>query len=52
MVPTGEVVIGIGFLHDGVQIVDKGYKNIGMAAPSSGTSRRSVQLQSSKVQRI
>jgi len=39
LVPTGEVVIGIGFLHDVVyQIVDKGYNNIGMAAPASGTS--------------
>lgn len=39
MVPTGEVVIGIGFLHDAVyQIVDNGYNNIGMTAPASGTS--------------
>ncbi len=39
LVPTGEIVIGIGFLHDVVyQIVDNGYDNIGMAAPSSGTS--------------
>ncbi|GAB1432431.1 ABC transporter substrate-binding protein [Spirochaetota bacterium] len=39
MVPTGETVIGIGFLHDVVyQIVDNGYNNIGMAAPTSGTS--------------
>lgn len=39
MVPTGETVIGIGFLHDVVyQIVDNGYNNIGMAAPASGTS--------------
>lgn len=39
LVPTGEIVIGIGFLHDVVyQIVDNGYNNIGMAAPSSGTS--------------
>ncbi|MBP3710168.1 MAG: ABC transporter substrate-binding protein [Treponema sp.] len=39
LVPTGEVVIGIGFLHDVVyQIVDNGYTNLGMAAPASGTS--------------
>ncbi len=39
LVPTGEVVIGIGFLHDIVyQIVDNGYTNIGMTSPASGTS--------------
>lgn len=39
LVPTGEVVIGVGFLHDVVyQIVDNGYTNLGMAAPKSGTS--------------
>ncbi|MBQ0052422.1 MAG: ABC transporter substrate-binding protein [Treponema sp.] len=39
LVPTGEVVIGVGFLHDVVyQIVDNGYTNIGMTAPASGTS--------------
>jgi iron(III) transport system substrate-binding protein len=39
LVPTGEVVIGIGFLHDIVyQIVDNGYNNIGMTSPASGTS--------------
>ncbi|WP_249030291.1 ABC transporter substrate-binding protein [Tannockella kyphosi] len=39
MVPLGEVVIGVGFLHDVVyQIVDMGYDNIGMTAPTSGTS--------------
>lgn len=39
LVPTGEVVIGIGFLHDVVyQIVDNGYDNLGMTAPRSGTS--------------
>ena len=39
LVPKGEVVIGVGFLHDVVyQIVDNGYTNIGMTAPSSGTS--------------
>ena len=36
---TGESVIGIGFLHDGItQIVDNGYGNIEMIIPSSGTS--------------
>jgi iron(III) transport system substrate-binding protein len=39
LVPTGEVVIGIGFLHDAVyQILDNGYTNIGMTSPVSGTS--------------
>ncbi len=38
-VGTGECVIGIGFLHDGItQIVDNGYGNIGLIVPSSGTS--------------
>ena len=38
-VPTGEMVIGIGFLHDAVhQIVDNGFTNIGMTTPSSGTA--------------
>ena len=38
-VGTGECVIGIGFLHDGItQIVDNGYENIGLVIPSSGTS--------------
>ncbi len=38
-VGTGECVIGIGFLHDGIyQIVDNGYDNIGMVIPSSGTT--------------
>lgn len=38
-VGNGSTVIGIGFLHDVIyQIVDKGYKNIGMAAPEDGTS--------------
>jgi iron(III) transport system substrate-binding protein len=36
---TGECVIGIGFLHDGItQIVDNGYGNIDLIIPSSGTS--------------
>ena len=38
-VGTGECVIGIGFLHDGItQIVDNGYTNIDLIIPSSGTS--------------
>ena len=38
-VGTGECVIGIGFLHDGIfQIVDNGYTNIGLVIPSSGTT--------------
>ena len=38
-VGTGECVIGIGFLHDGItQIVDNGYTNVGLIIPSSGTS--------------
>ena len=36
---TGECVIGIGFLHDGItQILDNGYGNIELIIPSSGTS--------------
>lgn len=38
-VGTGECVIGVGFLHDGItQIVDNGYTNIELIIPSSGTS--------------
>ena len=38
-VGTGECVIGLGFLHDGInQIVDNGYDNIGLVLPSSGTT--------------
>ncbi len=38
-VGTGECVIGIGFLHDGItQIEDNGYGNISLIIPSSGTS--------------
>lgn len=38
-VGTGECVIGIGFLHDGItQIVDNGYENVQLVIPSSGTS--------------
>ena len=38
-VGTGECVIGIGFLHDGItQIVDNGYENVQLIIPSTGTS--------------
>lgn len=38
-VGTGECVIGIGFLHDGItQIVDNGYTNVELVIPSTGTS--------------
>ena len=38
-VGTGECVVGIGFLHDGItQIVDNGYGNVSLIIPSSGTS--------------
>ena len=38
-VGTGECVIGIGFLHDGItQIVDNGYTNIQLVIPSTVTS--------------
>ena len=38
-VGTGECVIGIGFLQDGItQIVDNQYGNIALVIPSSGTS--------------
>ena len=38
-VGTGECVVGIGFLHDGItQIVDNGYGNVELVIPSSGTS--------------
>ncbi len=38
-VGTGECVVGIGFLHDGItQIVDNGYDNVELIIPSSGTS--------------
>ncbi len=38
-VGSGECVIGIGFLHDGIyQVVDNGYDNIGLVVPSSGTT--------------
>ena len=38
-VGTGECVVGIGFLHDGItQIVDNGYDNVELVIPSSGTS--------------
>ena len=38
-VGTGECVVGIGFLHDGItQIVDNGYENVGLVVPSDGTA--------------
>ncbi len=38
-VGTGECVIGIGFLHDGItQILDNGYGNIELIIPSTGTT--------------
>ena len=38
-VGTGECIIGIGFLHDGItQIVDNGYENIQLIIPKDGTS--------------
>ena len=38
-VGTGECVIGIGFLHDGItQIVDNGYENVKLIVPSDGTA--------------
>lgn len=38
-VGTGECVIGIGFLHDGItQIVDNGYDNVKLIIPADGTS--------------
>ena len=38
-VGTGECVIGIGFLHDGItQIVDNGYDNIQLIVPQDGTT--------------
>ena len=37
-VGTGECTIGIGFLHDGVYQILKGYDNIGLIIPEDGTS--------------
>ena len=38
-VGTGECVIGIGFLHDGItQIVDNGYENVQLVVPQDGTT--------------
>ncbi len=38
-VGTGECVIGIGFLHDGItQIVDNGYDNVQLVVPQDGTT--------------
>ena len=38
-VGTGQCVIGIGFLHDGItQILDNGYDNVSLVIPSDGTA--------------
>ena len=38
-VGTGQCVIGIGFLHDGItQILDHGYDNIQLVIPKDGTA--------------
>ncbi|MBQ9211400.1 MAG: ABC transporter substrate-binding protein [Clostridia bacterium] len=38
-VGTGECVIGIGFLHDGItQILDNGYDNVQLVIPADGTA--------------
>ena len=38
-VGTGECVIGIGFLHDGItQIIDNGYENVALVIPADGTT--------------
>ncbi len=37
-VGIGECVIGIGFLHDGITQILKGYDNIQLVIPASGTS--------------
>ena len=38
-VGTGECVIGIGFLHDGItQILDNGYENVQLVVPADGTA--------------
>ena len=36
-VGTGECIIGIGFLHDGVYQILQGYDNIGLIIPEDGT---------------
>lgn len=38
MVGPGEIVIGVGFLHDGITQILNGYNNIELIIPSSGTS--------------
>jgi len=38
MVGPGEIVIGIGFLHDGITQILNGYDNIELIIPASGTS--------------
>ncbi len=38
-VGTGQCVIGIGFLHDGItQILDNGYENVALVVPADGTA--------------
>ena len=38
-VGTGQCVIGIGFLHDGItQILDNGYENVSLVVPEDGTA--------------
>ncbi|MCQ2453592.1 MAG: extracellular solute-binding protein, partial [Clostridia bacterium] len=37
-VGIGECVIGVGFLHDGITQILKGYDNVGLIIPASGTS--------------
>ena len=38
-VGTGECIIGIGFLHDGItQIIDNGYENVELIVPADGTA--------------
>jgi len=37
-VGIGECVIGIGFLHDGITQILKGYDNVALIIPASGTS--------------
>lgn len=38
LVGPGEIVIGIGFLHDGIYQILQGYDNIDLIIPASGTS--------------
>lgn len=38
MVGPGEIVIAIGFLHDGIYQILQGYDNLALVGPASGTS--------------